>query len=78
VNTIVAAGRADLVALARPHLANPHFTLEASAWYGHRPQRWPIQYEAGKEQAFRLAAREREEADALRRAAAPTSHRERA
>jgi anthraniloyl-CoA monooxygenase len=75
VNTIVAAGRADLVALARPHLANPHFTLEASAWYGHRPQRWPVQYEAGKEQAFRLAAREREEAEALRRAAAPSSHR---
>ena len=39
VNTIIAAGRADLVALARPHLTNPHFTLEASAWYGHKAQR---------------------------------------
>ncbi|MEX2455448.1 MAG: bifunctional salicylyl-CoA 5-hydroxylase/oxidoreductase [Rhodospirillaceae bacterium] len=75
VNTIVAAGRADLVALARPHLANPHFTLEASAWYGHRPQRWPIQYEAAKEQAFRLAERERADALALRKAAAPSNHR---
>src|SRR5215203_602487 len=34
VNTIVAAARADLVALARPHLADPSFTLKAAAWYG--------------------------------------------
>jgi 2,4-dienoyl-CoA reductase-like NADH-dependent reductase (Old Yellow Enzyme family) len=33
VNTLLAAGKADLVALARPHLANPYFTLQASAWY---------------------------------------------
>ena len=75
VNTIVAAGRADLVALARPHLTNPHFTLEASAWYGHTAQRWPIQYDTAKEQAMRLAQREKAEADDLRRAAAPSSHR---
>ena len=75
VNTIVAAGRADLVALARPHLANPHFTLEASADYGFEPQRWPVQYETAKEQAFRLAARTRAEAEELRRAAKPKSHR---
>ncbi len=34
VNTIVAAGRADLVALARPHLVDPYFTMKAAAWYG--------------------------------------------
>ena len=34
VNTIIAAGRADLVALARPHLIDPTFTLKAAAWYG--------------------------------------------
>ena len=33
VNTIVAAGRADLVALARPHLVDPYFTMKAAAWY---------------------------------------------
>ena len=75
VNTIVAAGRADLVALARPHLTNPHFTLEASAWYGHTAQRWPIQYDPAKDQALRLAQREKTEAEELRRAAAPSSHR---
>ena len=75
VNTIVAAGRADLVALARPHLTNPHFTLEASAWYGHAAQRWPFQYDPAKDQAMRLAQRKKVEAENLRRAAAPSSHR---
>ena len=75
VNTIVAAGRADLVALARPHLTNPHFTLEAAAWYGHGAQRWPIQYDAARDQAMRLARRDKAEAEELRKAAAPSSHR---
>ena len=75
VNTIVTAGRADLVALARPHLTNPHFTLDASAQYGHTAQRWPLPYDAAKDQAMRLAQREKAEADDLRRAAAPSSHR---
>ena len=74
VNTILAAGRADLVALARPHLTNPHFTLDASARYGVEPQRWPNPYLTAKEQAFRLAARERAELEALRTARRPSSH----
>jgi len=78
VNTILAGGRADLVALARPHLSDPNFTLRASAEYGYEAQRWPLQYESGKEQAFRLAARARAE-DAQRRAAMrPRSHRRQA
>ena len=75
VNTIIAAGRADLVALARPHLTNPHFTLQAAAYYGYEPQRWPVQYDSGKEQAFRLAARDRADAEALRSAVKPASHK---
>ncbi len=47
VNTLLAAGKADLVALGRPHLANPYFTLQASAWYQHAAQHWPPQYLAG-------------------------------
>ena len=74
VNTILAAGRADLVCLARPHLVNPHFTLQAAAWYGHQTQRWPLPYLAGKEQAERLAERGRAEQEDLKRAAAPRSH----
>jgi anthraniloyl-CoA monooxygenase len=71
VNTIVVSGRADLCALARPHLADPYFTLHAAARYGYRPQAWPVQYEAGKEQAFTLAERYDEEQAELRRAATP-------
>ncbi|HFD14942.1 MAG TPA: bifunctional salicylyl-CoA 5-hydroxylase/oxidoreductase, partial [Rhodospirillales bacterium] len=74
VNTIVAAGRADLVALARRHLADPHFTLRAAAYYGYRDQHWPVQYEAGAEQAYRLAEREREQLTELRLAARPKPH----
>jgi anthraniloyl-CoA monooxygenase len=77
VNTIVAAGRADLVALARPHLINPHFTLVASAEYGHADQVWPLPYLAGKDQAFRLYQRAQVEMQALRKAAKPRSHDER-
>jgi anthraniloyl-CoA monooxygenase len=75
VNTILAAGRADLVALARPHLTNPHFTLAASAYYGYEAQRWPEPYATAKEQAFRLSARERAETEQLREAMKPQSHR---
>ena len=74
VNTLLAAGKADLVALARPHLANPYFTLQASAWYQHLPQHWPPQYLPGRDQAFRNAAREREELKDLRIKARPASH----
>jgi anthraniloyl-CoA monooxygenase len=74
INTLLAAGKADLVALARPHLANPYFTLQASAWYQHMPQHWPPQYLAGRDQAFRLAERERTELTDLRLRARPASH----
>ena len=59
VNTILAAGRADLVALARPHLINPHFTLFAAADYGVEAVDCPPQYLAGRDQAFRNAPRAR-------------------
>jgi anthraniloyl-CoA monooxygenase len=76
VNTIVAAGRADLVALARPHLVNPNFTLAASAYYGWDGQTWPDPYLAGKDQAFRLTERENAELEQLReQARAPITQR---
>jgi anthraniloyl-CoA monooxygenase len=74
VNTLLASGKADLVALARPHLANPYFTLQASAWYQHLPQFWPPQYLPGRDQAIRNAARERAELKDLRIKARPDSH----
>ena len=53
VNSIIAAGRADLVALARPHLADPYFTLHAAAQLGYDELQWPEQYLPGREQYLR-------------------------
>ncbi len=47
-NSILLAGRADLVALARPHLADPYFTLHAAAAQGWDHVRWPKQYQAAR------------------------------
>jgi anthraniloyl-CoA monooxygenase len=56
VNSIVAAGRADLCALARPHLADPQWTLRAAASLGFTAQHWPPMYRSGKSQLERLLA----------------------
>lgn len=53
VNAIIAAGRADLCALARPHLADPYWTLRAAAQQDFAAQAWPPQYLAGREQLER-------------------------
>jgi anthraniloyl-CoA monooxygenase len=50
VNTIVAAGRADLCAIARPHLADPAWTLHEAARLGVTDLEWPRQYLSGKGQ----------------------------
>jgi anthraniloyl-CoA monooxygenase len=50
LNTIVLAGRADLCALARPHLYNPAWTLHAAAEQDYTGVGWPIQYQAGSRQ----------------------------
>jgi anthraniloyl-CoA monooxygenase len=60
VNAIIAAGRADLCALARPHLADPNWTLHAAAQLGYRDQWWPVQYQSGKEQLERMLSRQKE------------------
>jgi anthraniloyl-CoA monooxygenase len=46
VNSILLAGRADLCAIARAHLYDPHWTLHAAADQGH-PLAWPVQFERG-------------------------------
>jgi anthraniloyl-CoA monooxygenase len=50
VNTIVASGRADLCALARPHLIDPRFTLRAALEQGYAGPgvTWPRQYLAAR------------------------------
>ena len=57
VNSILMAGRADLCALARPHLADPYWTLHAAAQLGYEAMPWPVQYLTGKRQLERNLAR---------------------
>lgn len=60
VNSIIAAGRADLCAIARPHLADPAWTLHEAAKLGYTQIAWPRQYHAGKLQLERNLQRERQ------------------
>ena len=73
VNTIIAAGRADLVALGRPHLADPSFVLRAAAWYGVDTDQ-PVQYQPGKDQLMRNTPRERQDLEELKLKAKPSRH----
>jgi anthraniloyl-CoA monooxygenase len=57
VNSIIMSGRADLCALARPHLADPYWTLHAAAAIGYADVDWPLQYLSGKAQLERNLAR---------------------
>jgi len=57
VNSILMAGRADLCALGRPHLADPYWTLHAAAALGCDAASWPVQYLPGKAQLERNLAR---------------------
>lgn len=50
VNTIIAAGRADLCAIGRPHLVDAALTLRAAAEQGYSGQHWPVQYLSGRSQ----------------------------
>ena len=74
INTIIACRRADLVALARPHLWNPSFTHQAAGWYGAEEQEWPPQYLSGRDQAMRLQQAAREKQLELQHDAKPQSH----
>lgn len=61
-NSILLAGRADLVAIARPHLSDPYWTLREAAKIGDRAAPdWPLPYLAGRDQLWRLSDREAEE-----------------
>jgi anthraniloyl-CoA monooxygenase len=74
VNTIIACRRADLVALARPHLVDPYFTRRAAAWYGVKTTT-PLQYLPGASQALRESERTRQRQIDLQRKAKPKHHK---
>ena len=72
-NTIIASGRADLVALGRPHLSDPSFVLRAAAWYGVDLMQ-PVQYQPGRDQLMRNTPRERQDLEELKLKAKPGRH----
>lgn len=57
-NSIIGAGRADLCAVARPHLADPAWTLHEAAKLQSRAVQWPRPYESGRDQLYREIARQ--------------------
>ncbi len=59
VNSVIAAGRADLCAVARPHLANPAWTLSEAAKIGYAPIPWPKAYRSAKAQMEANYSREK-------------------
>jgi anthraniloyl-CoA monooxygenase len=69
INTIIAAGRADLCAVARMHLVNPAWTLLEAAKIGYKNVTWPKQYVSAKVQIERNIEREKQVAAAAKTAA---------
>src|SRR5690606_16129999 len=61
VNSILMARRADLVCLARPHLADPYWTLDGAAAIGDGVVEWPVAYVLGGDQLYCIAVREPEQ-----------------
>jgi anthraniloyl-CoA monooxygenase len=60
VNSIIAAGRADLCAIARPHLADPAWTLHEAAKLQSRHVSWPLPYLSGRDQFYREISKQKE------------------
>jgi anthraniloyl-CoA monooxygenase len=58
LNSILAAGRADLCALARPHLMDPNWSLRAAAEIGWDGIQGPVQYRLGQAQLKRNLAKQ--------------------
>lgn len=65
-NSIIAAGRADLCAIARPHLADPSFVMHEAAKIGFAGQAWPKQYQSARVQYENNLARAAADAAASR------------
>lgn len=75
INTIILNGRADLVALGRPLLADAYFVRNAQAHEQFIPENFPLQYKPGLMQAFGIKASERKSMTAMRKALKPESHK---
>jgi len=74
INTIIACRRADLVAVGRPHLTNPNFSLHAAAWYRTRKISVPEAYISGAAQLYRETEKTRDKQADLAKKAKPKRH----
>lgn len=75
VNSIIAAGRADLCAIARPHLADPAWTLHEAARLQSRHVNWPQPYLSGRDQRYREVSKQKELSAPIPHAQAATKNR---
>ena len=69
-NSIIAAGRADLCAIARPHLADPAWTLHEAAKLQSTDVQWPRQYDSGRDQLYRDIYKQKQAESAINTAQA--------
>ena len=64
------------MALGRPHLVDPFFTMKAAAWYGAQDIPCPKPYLPGKDQIFRNSVRDRQDLEELKIKAKPKTRAE--
>jgi anthraniloyl-CoA monooxygenase len=75
INTIILNGRADLVALGRPLLADANFVRNAQAYEQFEATDIPKQYKAGSSHLYPLKANERKQLEGMKKALKPKSNK---
>ncbi|RXR28898.1 bifunctional salicylyl-CoA 5-hydroxylase/oxidoreductase [Flavobacterium piscinae] len=75
VNTIILNGRADLVALGRPLLADANFVRTAQAYENVQTNDIPVQYKMGSSHLYPLKASERKQMEGMKKALKPKSNK---
>ena len=75
INTIILNGRADLVALGRPLLADANFVRNAQAYENVQTDDIPLQYKMGSSHLYPLKALERKQMEGMKKALKPKSNK---
>jgi anthraniloyl-CoA monooxygenase len=75
INTILLNGRADLVALGRPLLADANFVRNAQAYEQFEATDIPNPYKAGSSHLYPLKAAERKQTEGMKKALKPKSNK---
>jgi anthraniloyl-CoA monooxygenase len=75
INTIILNGRADLVALGRPLLADANFVRNAQAYENVQTDEIPLQYKMGSSHLYPLKTAERKQVESMKKALKPKSNK---